>query len=130
MIAIQTELAERALQILAIPKNKPKLILDIGCGSGISGTVLSDHGHMWMGTDISAAMLEVAAHRKVAGDVMRSDMGHGFGFRPGTFDACISISAIQWLCSAEQKCQNPYRRLNKFFASLYSCLVKGARCAL
>jgi 18S rRNA (guanine1575-N7)-methyltransferase len=101
MIAIQQELADRALQILAIPKNKPKLLLDIGCGSGISGTVLSDCGHMWMGTDISVAMLGVAAHRKVPGDVIHSDMGHGFGFRPGTFDGAVSISAIQWLCSAE-----------------------------
>jgi len=40
MINIQTQLAKRALEILAIPKGKGKLILDIGCGSGISGSVL------------------------------------------------------------------------------------------
>lgn len=47
-----------------------------------------------MGTDISSAMLDVAATRKVAGDVLHSDMGHGFGFRAGSFDGAISISAI------------------------------------
>lgn len=85
---------------------------------------------MWLGLDISKAMLEVASTRpEVEGDLIHTDMGHGFGFRPGTFDGAISISALQWLCSAEKKVQNPYKRLNKFFASLYACLIKGARCA-
>ena len=82
-----------------------------------------------MGLDISKAMLRVAAEREVEGDVIHADMGHGFGFRNGTFDGAVSISALQWLCSAEQAVQNPYKRLNKFFASLYASLIKGARCA-
>ena len=94
-------MTKRALEILAIPKGKAKLLLDIGCGSGISGSVVGSKGHMWIGTDISKAMLDVAAEREVEGDVLHSDMGHGFGFRHGTFDGAISISAIQWLCSAE-----------------------------
>ena len=129
MINIQTQLARRALEILAIPKGRNKLLLDIGCGSGISGNVLGAHDHAWVGLDISKAMLEVAMEREVEGDVIHSDMGHGFGFRPGMFDGAISISAIQWLCSAEKSSQNPWKRCNKFFQSLYACLVKGARCA-
>ncbi len=84
---------------------------------------------MWIGCDISKAMLDVASEREVEGDVLHSDMGHGFGFRPGMFDGAISISALQWLCSAEQASQNPFKRLQKFFSSLYAVLVKGARCA-
>lgn len=130
MIEIQRELAERALEILAIPAGKQKLLLDIGAGTGISGSVLSENGHMWVGTDISQGMLNVAMYQgDTEGDMVHSDMGHGFGFRPGTFDGAISISALQWLCSAEKRSQNPIRRLNKFFSSLYACLVKGARCA-
>jgi len=72
---------------------------------------LTEHDHLWVGLDISKAMLNVAADREVDGDVIHADMGHGFGFRPGTFDGAISISALQWLCSAEMKCQNPYKRL-------------------
>jgi 18S rRNA (guanine1575-N7)-methyltransferase len=79
---------------LAIPKNKSRVLLDIGCGSGISGNVLGEHGHMWVGLDISKAMLDVASEREVEGDVILSDMGHGFGFRPGSFDGAISISAL------------------------------------
>ena len=70
------------------------MLLDIGCGSGISGNVLGENGHMWVGLDISKAMLDVASEREVEGDVILSDMGHGFGFRPGSFDGAISISAL------------------------------------
>ena len=130
MIAIQRELTDRAVEILAIPPGKPRLLLDIGVGSGISGNVLSEYEHMWLGVDLSRGMLEVAARDpENEGDLIHRDMGHGFGFRPGTFDGAISISALQWLCTAEQKAHNPIKRLNTFFQSLYACLVKGARCA-
>ena len=48
------------------------------------------------------------------------DMGTGLPFRPATFDACISISALQWLCYSNAKNQNPKRRLTRFFSSLYT----------
>jgi hypothetical protein len=40
-----------------------------------------------------------------AGDVFLRDMGHGLNFRPNTFDGCVSISAVQWLCNAYDKSQ-------------------------
>jgi 18S rRNA (guanine1575-N7)-methyltransferase len=50
---------------------------------------------MWVGMDISKAMLDVASTRpEVEGDLIHSDMGHGFGYRSGTFDGAISISAL------------------------------------
>ena len=94
MISIQQQMTKRALEILAIPKGKQKLLLDIGCGSGISGSVLAQRGHMWVGMDISRAMLRVASDREIEGDVIHCDMGHGFGFRPGMFDGAVSISAL------------------------------------
>ena len=88
-------MTERALEILAIPEGKQKMLLDIGAGTGISGSVLSEYEHMWVGTDISKGMLDVAvANDENEGDMIHSDMGHGFPFRPGTFDGAISISAI------------------------------------
>jgi hypothetical protein len=51
----------------------------------------------------------------------------GLGFRPGTFDGVISISALQWLCNADKKHHVPKKRLAAFFTSLYSCMARGAR---
>jgi len=62
MIEIQAELTERAMEILAIPEGRQRMILDIGCGTGISGKILSEYGHCWVGTDISKGMLKVAAN--------------------------------------------------------------------
>ncbi len=121
-------MTERAIQILAIPEGKRAMILDIACGSGLSGSVLSEHGHVWIGLDISKNMLEVAQDNECEGDLLYADMGQGFGFRPGVFDYAISISAIQWLCNAEKSAHNPIRRLKTFFQSLYKCLNIGARC--
>ena len=55
----------------------PKMVLDIGCGSGLSGEQLTKHGHMWVGADISTSMLDVACEREVEGDLLESDMGQG-----------------------------------------------------
>uniref|UniRef100_A0A803R3Z9 Methyltransferase type 11 domain-containing protein n=1 Tax=Cannabis sativa TaxID=3483 RepID=A0A803R3Z9_CANSA len=96
IIKIQSELTERALEILALPKDGvPRLLLDIGCGSGLSGETLTDNGHQWIGLDISDSMLNVALEREVEGDVLLADMGEGLGFRSGVIDGAISISAIQ-----------------------------------
>lgn len=54
---IQEQMTERALELLVLPEDTPCFILDIGCGSGLSGSVLEDNGHYWVGMDISTAML-------------------------------------------------------------------------
>ncbi len=70
---MQTKLSERAIELLNLPDEESCLVLDIGyenkrififfiififrCGSGLSGEVLTDLGHQWVGLDISSAML-------------------------------------------------------------------------
>nr|AFK38391.1 unknown [Lotus japonicus] len=96
IIQIQASLSERALELLALPDDGvPKLLVDIGCGSGLSGETLSENGHHWIGLDISPSMLNVALEREVEGDLLVGDMGQGLGLRPGVIDGAISISAVQ-----------------------------------
>jgi 18S rRNA (guanine1575-N7)-methyltransferase len=252
MIEIQTAMARRCVELLALPG--PSLILDVGCGSGLSGMVLAEQGHSWIGLDISIHMLNVANERRItpkirkalkqpryyrpivpvtesnkyddsamdiplsqsisesesefefekterslsppppppvsknsnhnnsndsnnddyrdgevmsemtndycegrdstlsvedknngnkedhsddelvkyarAGDLLWGDMGHGLPFRPGCFDACISVSALQWLCNQDQKSHRPIQRINRFFQTLYACLVRGGKAVL
>lgn len=128
MIDIQTKMAERALELLLLP-DQPCLLLDIGCGSGISGQACSDADHIWIGYDISPSMLNVANER-ADGDLLLADAGQGLRFRPGSFDGAISISALQWLCNADKKSHEPYKRLKCFFTELYQCLKKGARAVM
>lgn len=126
IIEVQAHMSQRAIELLQLPSSGC-LVLDLGCGSGLSGSELSDSGHFWIGMDISPSMLLVALDREVEGDLMLSDIGNGFHFAPGCFDGCISISALQWLCNAEKASHNPYKRFSNLFNSLYKSLARGAR---
>lgn len=127
IIEIQVQMCERAIELLALPDDETKLILDVGCGSGLSGSVLEEQGHIWVGIDISKSMLDVALEREVEGDLILGDMGQGMPFKAGSFDGVVSISALQWLCNADKSSHIPAKRLYQFFTTLYACLSRGAR---
>lgn len=131
IIEVQSNLTRRALELLHLPQDGcSKLLLDLGCGSGLSGEILEDEGHLWMGLDISEAMLNVALEREVEGDLCLSDLGQGVPFREGIFDGAVSISALQWLCNADTSKSDPHKRLKVFYRSLYRCLSKNGRAVL
>jgi 18S rRNA (guanine1575-N7)-methyltransferase len=75
--AVQAKLTERALELLALPpparggggnSARPCLLLDLGCGSGLSGEAIAAAGHHWVGMDIAPAMLDVAMRRAADSD--------------------------------------------------------------
>lgn len=127
VIHVQREMAERCVELMETAEG---LILDVGCGSGLSGSVLTEHGFSWIGVDISADMLQMAEEREECLDCVRMDMGDGLHFQPGTFDGVISVSAIQWLLHSYSSLSHPVRRIRTFFTTLYSVCRPGARCVL
>ncbi|CCA69780.1 probable BUD23-Protein involved in bud-site selection [Serendipita indica DSM 11827] len=126
---IQAEMTHRALELLALPPDQPLFLLDIGCGSGLSGEILDELGYIWAGVDIAPSMLQVALEREVEGDLFLQDIGQGFGFRPGSFDGAISISVLQWLLTSPSSHPNdtPPARLTRFFTTLYAVLRNPSR---
>ncbi|CAE6520869.1 unnamed protein product [Rhizoctonia solani] len=118
---IQSQMTLRALELLNLPEGDSPFLLDIGCGSGLSGEILDEHGYNWV---------EVALEREVEGDLFLQDIGQGFGFRPGSFDGAISISVIQWLCNADASTHSPPARLARFFQTLHASLTRSARAVL
>ncbi|KAF7256293.1 hypothetical protein EG68_06706 [Paragonimus skrjabini miyazakii] len=130
IIEVQTRITERAIELLALPENESHTLLDIGCGSCLSGETVTEYGHEWIGIDISLPMLAVAKEREVEGDLVLGDIGNGLPFRSALFDGAISVSALQWLCNADRTEHNPVARIRKFFTSLYACLTRTARAVL
>ncbi|KAJ1853159.1 18S rRNA (guanine1575-N7)-methyltransferase [Coemansia sp. RSA 2131] len=125
--AIQAEMTMRAVELLNITDTSPQYLLDIGCGSGLSGEILDEDMHIWAGVDIAPAMLDIAVEKDVEGDLFLQDIGQGLGFRPGTFDGAISVSVLQWLCNADKTENKPRYRLQRFFSTLFMALQRGAR---
>jgi len=54
---IQADMTYRALELLNLPPSEPAFLLDIGCGSGLSGEILDEEGYVWAGVDIAPSML-------------------------------------------------------------------------
>ena len=54
---IQADMTYRALELLNLPPDEPAFLLDIGCGSGLSGEILDEEGYLWVGVDVAPSML-------------------------------------------------------------------------
>lgn len=125
---IQKKISQRCIELLEMEEKG--LILDIGCGSGLSGSVISEYGHNWIGIDLSKDMLNIAKTEGEALEYIRMDMGEGLPFQPGTFDGIISVSALQWIFHSYSANQLPIKRIRKFFTTLYSACKPNAKCVL
>lgn len=125
---IQKEIARKCFDLLELEERG--LILDIGCGTGISGSVLSENNIEWIGVDISKGMLEICQSKNESIDQFRGDIGEGLCFKPGIFDGVISVSAVQWLFQSYDASHVPKKRIRTFFTSLYSVCKANSKCVL
>ena len=76
--------------------NKDAAILDIGCGTGLSGLALNKAGfHTIDGADLSEAMLEKARlHKGVYRSVQQTSLDDPFPFKKGAYDAITAMGVI------------------------------------
>ncbi len=65
----------RALELLNLPPDEPAFLLDIGCGSGLSGEILDEEGYNWIGVDVAPSMLGKSAF--LSGRLTYTDTGLG-----------------------------------------------------
>ena len=70
-------------------------ILDIGCGTGLSGKALAAVGFTNLtGNDVNQEMLALARHAGVYREVSVTDVGDPFPFAPGTYAAISAVGVI------------------------------------
>jgi len=103
---VQEELAGRCCELLGLRCDAPLLLLDAGCGSGLSSLELHRRfpRAAWLGLDVSEAMLQrarAAGALDCGGDLVRCDLGRRLPLRAAAvLDGVLSVSALQWLCRA------------------------------
>ena len=93
LMNIQEKITIRALEILELTE-KNVLILDLGCGPGFAGLYLNEIGYKVVSIDILLNFLQYYDIKEL--NPVQGDMSF-LPFKPLTFDAIISISALQWL---------------------------------
>ena len=135
----QHQLASRCLELLA-PGAPGQLLLDLGCGSGLSSRVLVDAGHTSIGLDVAREMLALAASPPAAAAapaaapaLVHANLACGLPMRGGaSLDGVISVSTLQWLCepaagaSTSTGTSSSRAALARLFGSLHAALRPGA----
>lgn len=70
-------------------------LLDIGCGTGLSGKALRDHGFSTFdGTDFSAEMLAIAEDKEVYRKLFKSDLNDPIPVRPGDYTNFAAVGVF------------------------------------
>ncbi|UCG95698.1 MAG: class I SAM-dependent methyltransferase [archaeon] len=122
IIKTQKFLTERGIDLLKPGKG---LILDVGCGTGISTKIIEDRNLPVVGLDISEDMLRLAKRkglRVLAGDF------RSLPFKGNSFHSIFSISTLQWITGRdEREIRVKYRETAEEF---YRVIVKGGRALI
>ena len=110
---IQEKITIRALELLNL-KNSDALILDAGCGPGFAAMYLKEIGYSTVALDIIGKFLryyDIGSLNPVNGDMCTMP------FKANTFDAIVSISALQWVFRDinDQNMHNLLKSLSKSF---------------
>ncbi len=72
-------------------------VLDVGCGTGLSGIALRDVGFADLdGCDFSPPMLERAAETGVYRRLFEADLNAGLGIEDGTYDHAVAVGVFSF----------------------------------
>ena len=116
----QEVLTQRCAELAGLPQ-RGSLVLDLGCGSGLSMLPLRGQVGAMLGIDASFEMLKQA--RRAGHEVVQADVSRPLPLRPGCLDACISVSALQFLCepaagqSADERLRGCFGEVRRVLAS-------------
>ena len=126
MKKIQEKITLRALEILDLA-NKNSIILDAGCGPGFASIFLKDLGYKnVIALDLILDFLKVYDIKEVT--PLSADMCY-IPFRSHTFDAIISISALQWIYRDINN-EDMKMRLINLIKSFYNALKPNCKVVI
>ena len=125
IMRIQKRITLRALELLDL-KRKNQIILDAGCGPGFSSFLLKDLGYTIVALDLLKNFItfyDLKEENPIVADLCF------LPFKPKTFSAIISISAIQWIIRDLNKTDTRKYAI-ALIQSFFSCLKPKGRAVI
>jgi len=88
-----------AAGLLARYADLQSTILDVGCGTGLTGRELGRAGFAHLrGVDISAPSLQAAAQKGVYESLVRADLMEPLPFAADTFGGAVCVGVLSYIC--------------------------------
>ncbi|MFX1493016.1 MAG: class I SAM-dependent methyltransferase [Promethearchaeota archaeon] len=125
MRRIQEKITFRALELLETRSSKIR-ILDAGCGPGFAALYLKEIGFDVIALDVISEFLRY--YNLIEINPLVADMCF-LPFKPNTFDAIISISALQWIFRDNYNKKMEYL-LIKLTKSFYKTLKSNGKVVI
>ncbi|MEC7490083.1 MAG: methyltransferase domain-containing protein [Pseudomonadota bacterium] len=72
-------------------------ILDVGCGTGLSGIDFKSHARRLTGVDLSPEMLKIAKKREIYDELLEDELSVCMRARPGTFDLIVAADVFCYI---------------------------------
>ncbi len=107
------------LKIIAQCPDTTRLVVDLGCGSGIWARFLADAGYHAFGVDISAAMIELARQR------VPQATFHVGSFVDAAVPRCRSVTALGEVLNYLFDPQNSLATLRQVSQKVFNALISG-----
>ncbi len=87
------EAAAKALKPL-LQGRENLFVVDLGCGTGLSGAIVKPHAGRLVGVDLSGAMLEEARKRGIHDELVREEIGDWLGRERGRVDVALALDVF------------------------------------
>lgn len=100
-------------------KNSPRLVVDLGCGSGIWAEALVRAGYDVLGYDISAAMVRIARKRVPAGTFRQASC------LAAKIPPCLAVTALGEVFNYLFDRRNSPAQLERLFRRVHDALIPG-----
>lgn len=99
-----------------LPENfRVDRLLDLGCGTGLSGMAFTDFAQLIDGVDLSANMLEIAAEKKIYAGLVEADIENFLAGVEEKYHFFLACDVLSYL-----------GRLENFFAAIFAAALPGA----
>jgi predicted TPR repeat methyltransferase len=104
----------RQLADLVLPRKTALKILDLGCGTGLSGVAFADLAARLDGIDLSPAMVALARARRIYGELSVGDIEAELGASHEQYDLLLAADTLVYLGD-----------LRRLFAAAFEALASG-----